>query len=474
MYIYLFSGTHWDREWYQTYQGFRFRLVEMLDHLVDYFESHDGKSVFHMDGQTIVLEDYAGINPDGYERLKKLIEQGRIFIGPWYCMPDEFLVSGEALIRNLIRGGQICRSVGAEPWKCGYVCDTFGHISQLPQIFRGFGIHSSVLGRGTNEHTTPSVFVWVSPDGSSVDTFKLPDSNGYGCFTGDVCGQRVARFWLRADDKAFEEKAASHIAHEKARTNVPFIVLWDALDHEPFHEETQDYVKKLQEMYPDDTVLQTNLLDALNHIPDRSVLPHRTGELTEPGKNLKANYVQVLTHVLSAHQLIKARNDRCQALLEKRLEPAMLIFRYFGFRPTDEYRKTAWKYLLRNHPHDSICGCSIAQVHKDMIYRFDQVAEIYDELMEEGTWKISDCIKFAGGDESHLTVMNTDPRGYSGLVELDIPFNQNYAKWHEPVGYEDIAAFRLYDRNGTEIPYAITGQADKCGCARSRRWRSSV
>ena len=464
MHIYLFSGTHWDREWYQTFQGFRFRLVNMLDHLVDYFEKYDSESVFHLDGQTIVLEDYAEINPEGCERLKKLIAQGRVLIGPWYCMPDEYLVSGEALIRNLLKGEEICRSVGTEPWKCGYICDIFGHMGQMPQIFEGFGINNAVLGRGTNEHTTPSMFVWEAPDGSSVDVFKLPDSNGYGCFTADVCGQRVSGFWLKAEDELFAEKARKHIEHEKSRANVPFIVLWDALDHEPFHEETQEYKKKLQEMYPDDEVVQTNLLEALKHITDRNALPHRVGELREPGKNLKANYIQVLTHVLSSRQFLKARNDYCQALLEKRMEPSLLLFDQYGFSPYDSYRKTAWKYLLQNHPHDSICGCSIDQVHKDMIYRFDQVESINSTIMEEGTWYLSHGLKFAGGDISYLTLMNTYPLAASDAVELEVPFNQNYIKWHEPIGYEDIAAFRLYDENGKEIPYAITGKKTNAVC----------
>ena len=32
--IYFYSGTHWDREWYQTFQGFRKRLVDAIDGLI--------------------------------------------------------------------------------------------------------------------------------------------------------------------------------------------------------------------------------------------------------------------------------------------------------------------------------------------------------------------------------------------------------------------------------------------------------
>lgn len=458
MHIYLFSGTHWDREWYLTFQGFRYHLVKMLDHLVNYLETEDSESTFHMDGQTIVLEDYAEINPEGYERLKELIRKKRVLIGPWYCMPDENLISGESLIRNLLKGDEICREIGTDPWKCGYICDIFGHMGQMPQILKGVEIHSAVLGRGTDDHTTPSMFVWESPDGSSVDVFRLPDMDGYGSFTSQVDAQRVAFRTIDAEDPVFAEKAKKHIAYLKGLANVPFVVLWQALDHEPFHEETQSYKRKLQELFPEDTVRQTDLLEALTLIEDRSVLPHLKGELREPGKDYESGFNQILTHVLSSRQFLKHRNDHCQTRLEKRMEPALLLFEQFGFQAHDSFRKQAWKHLLQNHPHDSICGCSIAQVHKDMIYRFDQVDSICDILMEDATWKMSGGLKFAGGDNSYLTLINTTPFLEDDMVEVEVPFNQHYAKWHEPEGYEDIAAFRLYDEENNELPFAITGR----------------
>ncbi|MBO5060643.1 MAG: hypothetical protein J6C82_07010 [Clostridia bacterium] len=92
--IFYFSSTHWDREWYQDFQGFRYRLVKMLDNLLDLFEKDRMYQTFHFDGQTIVLEDYAEICPEKKEKLLKLIKERKILIGPWYVMPDEFLLSG--------------------------------------------------------------------------------------------------------------------------------------------------------------------------------------------------------------------------------------------------------------------------------------------------------------------------------------------------------------------------------------------
>ena len=102
--IYILQSTHWDREWYSPFQSFRYNLVEMLDGLVETLENDKEFPLFCIDGQTIVLEDYAKVNPENAEKLKRFIKEGRVKVGPWYVMPDEFALSGESLIRNLSVG----------------------------------------------------------------------------------------------------------------------------------------------------------------------------------------------------------------------------------------------------------------------------------------------------------------------------------------------------------------------------------
>ncbi len=102
--LHLISHTHWDREWYQPFQIFRIRLVHLIDNLLAIMKNDPDYAHFMLDGQTIVLEDYLQIRPENEKYLKELIKQGRILIGPWYILPDEFLVSPEATIRNLLRG----------------------------------------------------------------------------------------------------------------------------------------------------------------------------------------------------------------------------------------------------------------------------------------------------------------------------------------------------------------------------------
>ncbi|MGQ9581638.1 MAG: alpha-mannosidase, partial [Armatimonadota bacterium] len=148
--MHVISHTHWDREWYQEFQGYRQRLVFQIDALLDLLDTRPEYKHFHLDGQTSCVEDYLAIRPENTERLFQHIRSGRILIGPWFVMPDELLLSGESLVRNLLYGHQLCSKWDVNPMKVGYVTDVFGHCSQLPQILRGFGIDNAILHRGTS------------------------------------------------------------------------------------------------------------------------------------------------------------------------------------------------------------------------------------------------------------------------------------------------------------------------------------
>ncbi len=148
--VFVIPHTHWDREWYATFQQFRIRLVHLIDDLVDLLERDPAYRHFNLDAQTVVLQDYLEIRPEKREILQKLIRERRLGVGPWYVLPDEFLVSGESLVRNLLLGHRLASDFG-HVQKVGYIPDTFGHISQLPQILQGFGIPFAMHFRGLDE-----------------------------------------------------------------------------------------------------------------------------------------------------------------------------------------------------------------------------------------------------------------------------------------------------------------------------------
>ena len=450
--IYYLSGTHWDREWYIPYQEFRMKLVGAVDRLLDILEQDPEFGVFHFDGQTIVLEDYLEIRPENRERIAAQIRCGRIVIGPWYCQPDEFLVSGESLVRNFLIGEEICRQFGVEPWDVGYVPDIFGHIAQFPQILKGIGAKGAMLSRGV-EPETPPFFLWQAPSGDTVPVHRFQPEGGYGSFCTQATGRNTAGEERTADDPAFAQAAKVYIDRLFSRTEVPCAVVADSMDHEPPHRFTSAYVARLRELYPDCEVRHVNMREMFAALEEyRDTLPVYSGELCTSSKD---GGMPTIWHTLSSRIGLKQQNNRCEALLEKKLEPALVYSRSRGIDFPDSYRKLAWKYLVQNHPHDSICGCSRDQVHQDMLYRFSQAEGIGKAMLIDAWDRLVGSRHLFDAEGGWINLFNPSPFRRKETVVVEIPFRPEFPTYHEPFHYEDIHKFRLYRADGAEVPYAI-------------------
>ncbi len=453
--FFYFSGTHWDREWYQTFQGFRYRLVDMIDGVLDVMDNDKKFGIFHMDGQTIVLEDYSEIKPENAEKLKKYIAEDKIKIGPWYVMPDEFNLSGESLIRNLQIGHELCKKWNAKSaWKIGYICDIFGHIAQMPQILNGFDIKYSHFSRGKMAFTEP-YFIWRSPDGSENLTMRVGNKSLYGEFYHSVVANKH-----KGKDEVV--KCLNEFVDEKIKeTKYPVYILADANDHQPIHPEANEYIEMVKDHVPDTEVKFVDLINAFELLeqyrPELEVFEGEFNVTNEKGGN------DLISNTLSSYYTLKKANDECQTKLEKIAEPMSAMAMLKGYAFPRNYIKIAYKYLIQNHPHDSICGCSIDQVHKDMEYRFDQTKEICDEIKDAYISKnTNEFVYFADreeGSESIITMFNPLPYEREEVVTIEIPMRANIPfeqkQYDGLLGYEVVNSFHICDFEGNKIPYQI-------------------
>jgi alpha-mannosidase len=149
--IHVLTHTHWDREWYLSFEIFRRNLILLLHDVLTVMGADLGVNVttsrkkfpeeefwhFHLDGQMAPVLDYLEIYPQHRSIIANASREDKVSLGPWYVQPDEYLVSGEALIRNLMKGIRSAIAIGGKPTLIGYLPDSFGHISQLPQIYKG-------------------------------------------------------------------------------------------------------------------------------------------------------------------------------------------------------------------------------------------------------------------------------------------------------------------------------------------------
>lgn len=441
MKIYYLNSTHWDREWYLPFQAFRFNLTDMIDNLIEIMENDPEYKLFCFDGQTIVLEDYAEIEPDGAKKLRKLIEEGRIKVGPWYVMPDEFLLSGESLIRNLMTGHRLAKEWGGEPWKYGYVNDIFGHIAQMPQIFGGFGISGAYLGRGLG-NTDFNHFVWESPDGTK-------------CFSTIGKYAAFARSKMKKfGTEEFPELLRQWITSNAERSDAPIVLFSNTDDHLPATAYTPEVINMLKEMFPEAEITDADLSVMADELKKyENCLPVICGELSKPlDRSFELSNMNLLYHCLSSYYPLKQYNDYCQNLLERQTEPMTAVSAIENQPVKHRFVDTAYRYLMQNHPHDSICGCSCDQVHKDMIYRFDQVKCICERLYN----RFLEFNPHGSGDDYELKLYNFTPFPQKRYVTAKIDFFKGYPAVKGGYANKEVwNNFKLTDENENEIPYQI-------------------
>lgn len=449
--IHIISHTHWDREWYLPFQQFRLRLIHLVDNLLVILAKDPTYQHFMLDGQTIVLEDYLQMRMNRMAELADHIRSNRVLIGPWYILPDEFLVSPEATIRNLLIGKKLCEMFG-QRMMVGYIPDPFGHISQLPQILQGFHIDTACLWRGVPVGS-PTLLWWQSPDGSRVLLAHLYTSYGNGAHLPAEDTEETAEQLQEAVDALAPFNPVSHY------------LIMRGSDHMEPRPTLPEQIREINQMWAGEaeilhSTLPAYLAAASNEIRQRALtLQSLQGELRDPHK------AHMLPGVLSARMWIKQRNHAAETALERWVEPfstwAELALRGdHAFLNPDEVAETprivdpaalihqAWKLLITNHPHDSICGCSVDQTHTEMRPRFDQVDQISEELTLQSLQALAGAVNTStpeGCEDAFaaVTVFNAAPFAQGGNVEVavDLP------DLKQP--------FKLVDESGAELTFSM-------------------
>ncbi|MFX1558109.1 MAG: alpha-mannosidase [Promethearchaeota archaeon] len=441
--IIIVQETHWDREWYIPFQEFRARLVLMMDKLLEILKNDPDYKNFTLDGQTIPIEDYLEARPEAEVEIMKYVNEKRLSIGPMYILPDEFLVSGESMIRNLLIGYQIAKKFG-RVMKAGYIPDPFGHIAQLPQILSGFEIPSVLFARGFGdefeENKLNMEFIWNAP-GKSASILAIHLILGYGSIA------EINTKTISGTYKPALRRINSAISELEKFTATPIIVLNSGSDHHEARPEIPEIISQWNQNYPDKKIEQNDFEYYIQKVIEcNPKLNEFQGEL-RGGK-----YQPLLSGVFSARMWIKQRNTKIEYLYEKYTEPISTIVwtldKYHKFKYPKDYIYTGLKWLIKNHPHDSICGCSIDQVHNEMVTRFDWAEQIGNEIFKDSISYLFDLIDDDSSSKKvALIVFNPLPWKRKDIVCFN---NLVYSKRSDIKSSED---FKIINSDGVEVGY---------------------
>lgn len=443
----VISHTHWDREWYQTQEEFRMRLVDLIDHLLEILDNN-AEYVFHMDAQTIVFEDYFEIRPETRSKICDYIKKGRILVGPWYVQNDFFLTSGEATVRNLLLGIKQAEELGGCA-QTGYTPDQFGLISQLPQIFCGFDIDHCVFGRGytlleVDENSVPTALKypseinWQSPDGSGVLGLFMPKFYN-----------NAQRFSENIDKAMLLLDKIKNDLNGYATTD--YLLLMNGVDHLEPQENLLPILEKMNErLGVDEKIYQTSMQNYAALV--KEALPEEKRP-TEIGELVRGGDMNLLKDTASSRIYIKQQNARLQDMLSHQIEPLYALLSASGLTSTypSGHIDYLWKMLIRNHAHDSICGCSRDAVHAHIEDRFKQISEMGNELLRRGLNSL--CAHARVGfsyDDYQIAVFNPLSKKRSEVVEVTLDI----------LAKDEPKTLKITSPDGTEISYEIISREE--------------
>ena len=427
--IHVVPHTHWDREWYLPYQSLRMRLVDVVDRVLELMEA-EPRFAFTLDGQLATLDDYLEIRPEAERRIRSRIAQGRLAVGPWQILMDEFLVSGETIVRNLERGRLRGEELGGS-MAVGYLPDMFGHVAQMPQMLRRAGISNAIVWRGVPAAINRHAFAWEAPDGSVVRAEYLPGGYGNAAHLFEGPGRipaRIESWWeelqpLFGDDEVLALVGDDHTAPD------PLLV------------ELLEQANEAQDRFQ----LRIGTLGGyIQGSDERTQLPVWRGELRSGSR------ANMLMGVTSARIDLKAACSRVERLLERYAEPFQALY---ATAWPEAFLRAAWGRAIENSAHDSICGCSVDAVCAQVLVRYAEAEQIAGDLSRRAAEAVA-----AGAPLGSTVVLNPSPRPRRGLVELDLPIP---AEWEE-VALELPEGTRLAGQEVGRAP-SVLYQTTVCG-----------
>lgn len=485
--VHIIAHTHWDREWYLPYEAHNMRLVELFDDLLEIFEKDPEFHSFHLDGQTIGLDDYLEVRPDKRNLLEKYVKNGKLKIGPFYILQDAFLTSSESNVRNALIGFDESKKWGT-PVQLGYFPDTFGNPGQIPQLMKKMGLNIAAFGRGvkptgfTNKgnvqglqgaiedddktqefasinekYSSPySEMNWTSPDGTQILGVLFANwySNGNEI---PVDRDEAKEFWDRKIPDATQFASTRHL------------LMMNGCDHQPLQKNLTAAIHVARELYPDIEFVHTDFDTYLKEL--REELPDDLATVSGELKSQETEGWYTLANCASSRIYLKQWNTKVSRQLENIAEPlATMAHTTKEDYPHDQLRY-AWKKYMQNHPHDSICGCSVDDVHSGMMTRFKDAYEVGKYIADEAADKLIRKIDTSNFPENSkpFVIFNTSGSNKTGTVEVEIEIERiPFATSWPPLGYKTlkekgIPNFKVINEAGSDTTFEIIKKEVKFG-----------
>ena len=390
--IHVYPHTHWDYEWYFTSNESIIQLIYHMDEVMEALENGELET-YLLDGQLSILEEYIKFIPSNFERVKNLVESGKLLIGPWYTQTDELIIDGESIVRNLFYGIKSASKYG-DYLKIGYLPDSFGQTKNLPKILNGFDINRSIFWRGVANDVCPNrEFIWKGEDDSSLLVYNIKNGYFYGgnlIYSDDVeklektilDGSQTENILLPVggDQRYVDFNLKERIAYYNERSKNNF-----------------DYAESDCNKFFDELEKSKDLIEV-------------QGEFVNPSNS------KIHRSIYSSRYDHKYLNDKVERKLIYHLEPLMVIAQNLGIDPKVEMIEEIWKKLLMNHAHDSACGCNSDKTNRSILARLIEADQLSYSACDYIIRKISESLNCT--EEDNIILFNTLPHNREEVSKI--------------------------------------------------------
>lgn len=455
--IKVVSNTHWDREFRRSFEKTRRSLLTMMDTTIDILEKDSGYHSFTLDGHSIMIEDYLEMRPERKEQVERLIKEGRLIVGPYYTLAEEFSISHEAIVRNLVWGRRTVEKYGGSTGTVAYTPSSWGQTGQLPQILMDFGLDKMMFYRGISHHEADAEYIWSAPDGTRVLASRFAvyaRYNWYYQVHRAVTRERVFEkdyIWgqydeipfrlsdtLSGDNQSFDLKAPE-VHYDKTKLSK---AIEDMVEAEGPHFTTQVFLAMHGHDISVAHPLESRIIsDAKELLCDKYKIEHTNLEefWKEAQKHLDLSNMPVLTGerraylkqgmwtflfpgTISARTYLKQQDFKATTDIVYYAEPLASLAAALGAEYPASYIDRGWKYLLSNHTHDANGGCAPDAVCQDMEYRYRKASDIGEIVSEDAMAYIASNLapQAMEKDCMQLVIYNPLPFERDAVVSIDL------------------------------------------------------
>ncbi|MFV0382127.1 MAG: glycoside hydrolase family 38 C-terminal domain-containing protein [Breznakia sp.] len=366
--VHIVAHTHWDREWYFTTARSKVYLQQDMAHILDILESDEKFYYFTLDAQASLLDDYLRWEPTQEDRIKKLVKQGKLIIGPWYTQSDLLLAGGENLIRNLLYGIRRCNDFG-KTMMIGYVPDSFGQSGNMPQIYKSFGINETIFMRGANvKYTKNFEFKWKGIDGSEILAVQIPYMYGIGGMIPEGKGRKS--FW--------EDICLNRAGKYASTSNILFP---SGFDQSPIRENLPEIIRKQNEEDRENIYVISSYQQFIEDVKQKLKIENIKLN-TVQGEFLLGKHMRVHKTIFSSRSDIKVLNTYAQNYLVYTIEPLLCLSYLCDNRYPQKLIRDVWYLLFENSAHDSLGSCMSDAANQKVYNRYIDAIEILDNVKE--------------------------------------------------------------------------------------------